>query len=258
MSLMIRENPARVALLLIGIVLGYSALGSIASAETFDEPVRKAVVILGRSPNLMPNNPSRIQLNCFYYPDFMVKELNDPGMKGVRWVTITPALKGQLPTCRLSHGSTERFIDNEEWWGFEGVKDQLLFLRAADGDENEGMVFRVLDWKTGKKVFEDSEWWNDHLEFVKDSDGRLSIKYLRVVGGACSIPKEGTSCWNKITKQFGLPPAPAPKCTGSSWEEAISSAEEKEPSAIGYPVVVDLFPQPSINAVTGPVKCSQV
>lgn len=263
---MLRENPVRLALLVVAIVLGNSAASSVARTESFDIPVRKTIVNLGRSPYLMPNNPAQIQLSCFYYPGFMVKELNNPGLKGVRWVTITPVINEDRPACRLAHASTERFVA-KEWWSFEGAKGSLLFLSAADGDNNGGMPFRILDWKSGRKIFEDSVWWSGHLDFVPTSDGNMSLRYLRVVGGDCSVPKDGMSCWSKFRRHYGLALATVPNCTGyrhegdKEWvagDEGVPPEKIDTPSAIAYPVVVELFPRPSIRAVPGPVKCTPV
>jgi hypothetical protein len=263
---MTKVKKAAVALLGVTVVPGNSASCSVAFTESFDKPVRKTVVNLGRSPYLMPNNPARIQLSCFYYPDFMVKELNNPGLKGVRWVTITPVTNEDLPACRLTHASTERFMA-KAWWGFEGVKGSLLFLGAADGDGNGGMPFRILDLKTGIKIFEDSARGIGHLEFVQASDESISLRYFRVVGGDCSIPKDGMSCWSKFRRRYGLALATVPKCTGyrhegeREWvvgDEGVPPQEIKTPSAIAYPAMVELFPRPLIRAVPGPVKCSRV
>jgi hypothetical protein len=60
-------------------MLGNSTSASVGLTESFDKPVRKATVNLGRSPYLMRNDPRPIQLSCFYYPDFIVKELDNPG-----------------------------------------------------------------------------------------------------------------------------------------------------------------------------------
>jgi hypothetical protein len=196
----------------------------------------------------------------------MIKELDNPGEKGTRWVTITPVVNGNLPACRLAHASIERFIA-KEWWSFEGVKGSLLFLEAADGDSNGGMPFRVMDLKTGKKIFEDSDWWSDHLAFAPTSNGTVSLRYLRVVGGDCSIPRDGMICWSKFRSRYGVALAAVPQCTGyrhegdKEWvvgDEGVPPAEIKTPSAIGYPVMVELFPRPSIRAVPGPVKCTPV
>jgi hypothetical protein len=263
---MFRGNTVRTALVVMAIVLVNLALGFVASAESFDKPVRKTVVDLGRSPYLMPNNHSRIDLSCFYYPDFMVKELNNPGLKGVRWVTITPVINKDQPACRLAHASTERFMA-KEWWSFEGVKGSLMFLEAADGDDNGGMPFRVLDMTTGKKIFEDSAWWNDHLKFDRAPDGSISLRYFRVVGGDCSIPKDGMSCWSKFSRHYGLLPATVPKCVGyrhegdKEWvvgDPGVPPDEITTPSAVAYPVAVEIFPQPSIKAIPGPVSCTPV
>lgn len=263
---MTKVKKAVVALLGVTVLLGNSTSASVVPTDSFDKPVRKTVVNLGRSPYLMPNNPARIQLSCLYYPDFMVKELNNPGLKGVRWVTITPVINEDLPACRLAHDSTERFMA-KAWWSFGGVKGSLLFLWAADGDGNGGIPFRILDAKTGKKLFEDSAWWNDHLEFVHTADETLSLRYLRVVGGDCSIPKDGASCWSKFRKRYRLALATVPKCTGyrhegqKEWvvgDEGVPPEEIKTPSAIAYPVAVEIFPRPSIRSVPGPVKCGPV
>ena len=263
---MLRENRVRMALLVVAVVLGNSILGSAASAESFDKPIRKTFVNLGRSSYLIPNDPRRIQLSCFYFADFMVKELNDPGLKGVRWVTITPVIDEDLPACRLTRASTERVMA-KEWWSFEGVKGSLLFLEAADGDGNGGMPFRVIDLKTEKRIFEDSAWWSGQIEFVPTSDGKMSLRYLRVVGADCSIPKDGMSCWSKFRRRYGLALATIPKCAGYRrqgdragmvGDKGVPPEEINTSSAIAYPVVVELFPRPSIRAITGLVKCTPV
>lgn len=255
-----------VALLGVILLLGNPISSSAANTESFDKPVRKTVVNLGRSRYLLPNNSSRIQLSCFYYADFMVKELNDPGLKGVRWVTVTPVINENTPPCRLAHDATERFMA-EAWWGFEGVKGSLLFLEAADGDNNGGMPFRILDLKTGKKIFEDSAQGIGHLEFVRATDETVSLRYLRVVGRDCSIPKDGISCWSKFRRRYGLALTTVPKCTGyreeeeKGWvvsDEGVPPEKIDTPSKIAYPVEVKLFPRPSIRAVPGPVECSPV
>lgn len=250
---MVRERIPAILLLGSVIVLGMTISSSTGHAESFDKPVRETVVDLGPSAYLMPGSRSRIQLHCSYYPAFMVKQLDDPGLKGTRWVTIVPILNGHVPACRRSHGPTERFIATE-WWTFIEAKGSLLFLEAADGSSG-GMPFRILDLKTGKKIFEDSRWWDGHLEFVHTPDGRMSLRYLRVVEGDCSIPKGGASCWNRFREKFGLPLAAAPKCTGSEEEQTIPAHEEQMESAIAYPVEVELSARPSIKAVPGPVKC---
>jgi hypothetical protein len=261
---MTKVKKAVVALVGVTVAIGNSTSASVAPTESFDKPIRTTVVNLGRSTT--PYSNARILLSCFYYPDFMVKELNDRGVKGVRWVTVTPVINEDAPPCRLAHSSTERFMA-KEWWSFEGVKGSLLFLEAADGDDNGGMPFRILDMKTGKKILEDSAWWNGRLQFGHATGETVWLKYLRVVGGDCSIPKDGMSCWSKFRRRYGLAIASVPKCTGyrhegdKEWvagDEGVPPEAIETPSTITYPAVVTLFPRPSISAVPGPVKCSPV
>jgi hypothetical protein len=254
---------AVVSLLGVTVVLVILTSGSVALAESFDKPVRKTVVDLGRSSTLMPNYPARIRLSCFYYPRFMVKQLYDEGVKGTQWVAIAPVINGDTPACRLAHAPSERFMTKDGWF-FEGVKGPLLFLEAQEGDENFGMPFRILDEKTGQKIFEDSAGGGRHIAFAHASDGNMSLRYLRRVGGDCSIPKDGISCWSKFRLHYGLELTTVPKCSGyrhegdKEWtvgDEGVPPEEISVPSSIDYPVVVELFPRPSIRAVPGPVQC---
>jgi hypothetical protein len=141
----------------------------------------------------MSNRDERIKLSCFYYPTFMVKQLNDPGLKGAE-IAIAP-VHGHVPACRRSHGAGERLVGKWGWSGyFRGVKGQLLFLDAADGT-NEGMPFAIFDWKSGKKLFQDSVlFWNSgpvdpEVEFAYAPDGNMSMSYLRVVEADCRYPR---------------------------------------------------------------------
>jgi hypothetical protein len=263
---MLISKKAVVVLLGATVALGQSNSRSAPPSRSFDKPDRETVVNLGRSIYLMPNNPSRIELSCFYYSDFMVKQLNDPGVKGTLWVTITPIISQDLPACRTAHAPTERFMA-KEWWSFEGVKGSLLFLEAADGDSNGGMPFRILDMKTEKKVFEDSARGGSQMEFSHVLDGSMSFTYLRRVGEDCSIPQDGLSCWSKFRSRYGIALPTVPKCTGyrregeKDWvagDEGVPPAEIKLPSVLDYPVVVSLFPRPSIRAVPGRVDCFPV
>jgi hypothetical protein len=257
---MVPKNAARAALFAVAGAFGCMALGAAAPAESFDKPVRKTIVDLGPSAYLMPGDHSRVQLYCAYYPDFMVKELDDPGLKGTEWVTITTIHGEHIPACHPSHGPEERFLA-KEWWGFVGVKGPLLFLEAADG-ENGGMPFRVLNRKTEKDIFTDSialPYYKLHdLDFVRTSSDELLLRYSRVVAGSCSIPKDGLTCWNKLRRKFGLISATAPACTGYEGEVPVPADEVQTPSAIMYSVEVKLSARPTSHAIAGPVRCRPV
>src|SRR5580693_10363144 len=70
------------------------------------------------------------------------------------------------------------------------------------------------------------------------------LRYLRVVIGDCSVPKDEGACWNTFRKQPGLKAAPMPKCIDYKGADAGVS-----PSVIAYPVEVLLFPKPTIKAL---------
>lgn len=266
---MVCRKPVRTALLVAIIVLMNLALSNMSSAESFDKPIRQTIVDLGPTPYMNQSSGARIRLSCSYYPAFMVKQLDDEGEKGTQWVTIVPLLKGNLPSCKRAHISGERFLVRDGWF-FIGTKDQLLFLEASDG-ENGGIPFRIVDWKNGRALFQDSVFLASggkvNWEFAHTPNGGMSLSYLRVVTGNCSIPKDGESCWDKFRQKFGLPLAEMPTCSGyryetekkwASGDTGIPPEEIDVISVIAYPVVVDLLSMPLIKAVPGPVKCMPV
>jgi len=245
---MVREKVLAVLRLGAVIVLGTTISCSTAHAESFDKPLREKVVDLGQSPELLRQGPdNHVKLTCSYYPNFMVKQLNDPGNKGALFIAIVPIRPGHISTCTRRHGPGEKVF--KDWFGYiGGVKRDLVFLFAADGN-NEGLYFGVFDSKTMVEIFRDSVWLlHDEIDFAHASDTQMTLRYLRVVSGDCSVPKDGSVCWNKLKEQTGLRLAPMPECDYHG--EDVTS-----PSVIAYPVEVSLFPKPSITALANPVKC---
>ncbi len=198
----------------------------------------------------MPNDDRHVKLTCSYYPKFMVKELNDPGNKGALLIAMVPARAGRISVCTRRHGHGDKVF--KDWDGyFAGVKRDLVFLYDSDGT-NGGIGFTAFDSKTEAKVFKDLVKLTgsrfDELDFVHASDRQMTLRYLRVVSGDCSVPKDGSACWSKFKEQFGLRLAPMPTCD-------YQDEDVRSPSVIAYPVEVSLFPKPSITALASPVKC---
>ncbi len=239
------------ALALLGFV-------SVASADTFDAPVKKKIVDFGLSPSNPPGGLNlRVKLSCWFYPNFMVKEYNDEGEEGAQWLAILPIGQGTTAACTRAHATGERVIKGPEWNGsFAGVKGNLVFFNDEDG-ANGGWPFVVYDSRTGKRTFEDSRMTGrttddsatSGLQFNRSADGRLFLTYLRVVEADCDLHMEKTPCWERIRKKFGLKNGQPPICTDY---EGLSGRSD---SAVAYPVEVSLFPQPATKTVAGPVKC---
>lgn len=241
---------------------GSAVLSPVVSADTFDVPLKKKVVDLGPSPYV---RRSRIQLSCYFYRTFVIMQ-HDEGQKGAEWLAIVPIQNGVAPKCIQPHDQGERIIEANEWGGyFKGVKENLVFFDAADGNDG-GIPFAVYDSSTGKKLFEDSAYQTkirgeemrgkkvvdapfDELRVNKTSNGRLSLKYLRVVEADCDLYNEKAGCWKKVRNKLGLRNTQAPVC--SDYEGKPAPWE----SAIVYRVEVFLFPLPSTKALAGPVNC---
>jgi hypothetical protein len=249
----------RSALLLLLIAL--AARDVLAQGDSFDMPLDKKVVDLGPSPANLPGVVRvRIELSCFVYRDLVVKQF-DEGEKGAAWLAIVPIRTRLRPVCSKVHSPGERVINPKEWSGyFKGVKKNLVFFDAADGD-NGGMPFVIYDSGTGKRIFEDSYYearmWNQAVEdspFNKlrvnyTANGLVLLTYLRVVGSECDLQREAATCWERTRKKLKIKEGSAPVCNG------YEDIKDRWTSAVAFPVEVSLFPKPTTKNIDGPVKC---
>lgn len=245
-----------VALLLLALAGPGCAL---ASAASFDAPLKKQVVDLGPSP-YYPAGHVRIRLSCYFYAGFMVKQY-DAGEKGSEWLAILLMEKGATVNCTRAHASGERIIEGEEWSGyFKGVKGHLVFFDAADGTDG-GLPFAVYDVRAGKKIFEDSAYdagmWNkkvansifNRLRVSTATNERIFLRYLRVVEADCDLHTEKIPFGEETRKRLSIKSLSMPICS------AYKNITTRWVSAVAYPVEVFLSPQPSMKTIAGPVKC---
>jgi hypothetical protein len=132
-----------------------------------------------------------------------------------------------------------------------------VFLDGSD-TVNGGLPFAVYDSLNGKKIFEDSAYYehaasSSHLEMVSTSAGYL-LKYLRVAETSCDLNSEGTACWNGIKAEYALRSDDMPLCTGYEHIAELLGTDQVE-SVIAYGVEVTLSPLPSIQSAVGPIRC---
>jgi hypothetical protein len=195
-------------------------------------------------PISVPDATEHVKLTCAYYPKFMVKELNDPGLKGAL-ITFLPNGPGGASGCTRRRRSEEKVFDWPGYYG--GVKRDLIFL--VDADDTDGLGFGIFDSKTGAKVFEDVvSISHDQLDFVRNANSQTTLRYLRVVTGDCSLPEDGNTCWSKFKEKTGLRLAPMPSCD-------YHGEDVRDPSVIEYSVELSLFPKPVVKALASPNKC---
>lgn len=244
-------------------VVAISFITPVGHAESFDKPLQKTVLYLGRSQYLMRNDNRHVTVTCWYYSHFMVKEQDDPGMKGAGTIALTPMQRGHLPKCSKAPQPGEKKFGewNEEykqfvgWNGyFAGVKHDLIFLERLDGDSNSGIPFTAFEADAKTKFFEDSVMLEArgerHLSFLPTPANQIVLRYLRVASAGCSIPKSGESCWSELQQKTGLTNLPTPKCSDYTGKEAGVAA-----SVIAYPVEATLYPKPSVRPLGGPIRC---
>ncbi len=250
------------------LITGTLTSGSFALADFSDKALKKVVVDLGPSSYLPdPSSPHSV-LTCIFFPNFMVKEIDNPWVKGTVLTAIVPISSDAQPTCTQSHAAQEQYLEGEasSWWGFWGAKGNLLFFMGADGT-NGGMPVLIYDFSARKKVFEDfaelsyapRRWKRNPeasafggLKVITFPDGQLSLRYRRVLGTDCDLRrKQEAACWQDIRAKLDLKTVQMPVCD----YKGISPAQKHYASAIAYPVEVSLAPQPTIKTLSGPVGC---
>ena len=247
---------------------------SIARAGSFDEPVFKKTIDLGPARY---NPGTHGKVNCYFYHDFMVKEV-DMGEKGAELLAIVPAAKSKDHTCSRLREPGEKTINPDDWTGyFKGVKGNLVFFDADDG-VNGGMGFAVFDSKTGTKLWDDVALGS--LDFPNGAEKTVTIRYTRIVDGGCIMPKDPATCWRQISTRFALANGAAPDCVAGYEKSAQDMAKgrcqaqnnssdqcfakeitqarkqaNEAPSVVSYAVEVVLGPEPIVKPVGGNIGC---
>jgi hypothetical protein len=255
------------------LVLSVWALSCFSWAGTFDLPVSKKTVQLGRSES---SSGRRAKVTCYFFARFMVKEV-DMGEKGADRLAIVPIIQGKITRCTKSQDPSEKVVKPDDWAGyFKGVKGNFVFFDADDG-MNGGMPFAVYDAETVKKLFEDNAL--GPLVFTALPDKTVQANYRRVVSAGCPLPKD-KSCWESAKTKLGLGDVPAPDCAAGYEKNAMSLAKgycqthikdhasclvtetkrrkeelKDDPSILSFPVKVTLGPSPEIKPVAGELRC---
>jgi len=262
--------------LFVGLVATGAQDRSKSKQDWFDVPLRKTTVDFGPSFN-KPSDTSpewqwsayrraRNTLTCYWFPSVMVKEY-DVNQKGADWISFVRINENTRPECTLSHAPGERvFAQGDDWFGyFSGVKDNFVFLRAADGADG-GIQFAVYDSRTGKKVFEDADCLTcmclkkngqtplsvpfRRMRINKAPGGTITLKYMRAEHADCDLRADKASCWDHVKMQMDVKSAKAPVCINY---DHIPVGEL--PSIVAHPVFVSLESPPVIRNIDGPVLC---
>jgi hypothetical protein len=223
------------------------------SASLFDKPLHETHKPLPPDPY---SPLGKAMLSCFYYPNFMVKQV-DLGEKGAEQLSILPywMKDNKEPPCLRANANDEMVIGPREWGGyFEGAKDDFVFFVSADGSDG-GSSFAVFDAVDAWKIFVDAEKvTKNSTEFTTfevlnhpkdDNDSALELRYRRVYRAPCSLWADETNCWGLVRNITGLTESAPPNCAAAYEAEEKKSPENDkslraDPSVITYDVEVVL------------------
>ena len=216
------------------VAVSFACGSAVCAPSLFDPPVKVVRVPLPRDPD---NPGAKARVSCFYFPGFMVKEV-DLGEVGAESLSITPAGGGRTPACRRPPSAQERVIPGADWSGyFDGVKGGYVFFSADDG-WNGGMGFAVFRAADARKLFDDAA--KTGFRSVRATPTGLALTYTRVYAAPCSLSDPSAGCWARIKQATGLAGA-APDCAAAYAREqkrtpAIAKQVLKDPTVIDYDV----------------------
>ncbi|MGA2277169.1 MAG: hypothetical protein ABSG00_06170 [Terracidiphilus sp.] len=241
-----------VAIVLVVAIVSRTLPQATASALPFDRPVHVTKLPLPRDPS---NPQSKPMLSCYYFPHFMIKEIDSGGLGADQLSILSETKDHQEPACRKDNSADEKVID---WEGdFIGVKGGFVFFEGGDADTNGGMDFGVYS-SGGTKLFEDIAGTNTTEGFrsielltpVAAKDHRITynngieLKYKRSYMAPCSLRADEANCWKSIKQATGLTNASPPDCS-SSYEALEKTSQDKlgsdsDPTVIWYEIEVVL------------------
>ena len=226
----------------LGLIILGAALASLASPvvaaapSPFDKPVKVLRVPLPPDPD---NPGTRLRVSCFYFPRFVVKEV-DFGEVGAQQLSIIPGAGGPAKiACRQANVPGEKVVAVKDWSGyFDGAKGDYVVFRADDGS-NGGMGFAVYDARTGKKLFDDA--FKTEIQAIEPTPSGLTLSYRRVYLAKCSLNAGGAGCWGQIKRATGLTAAAPPDCNAAYAREArrtpkLAQSVRTTPTVVEYPV----------------------
>jgi hypothetical protein len=223
------------------------------SSALFEKPLREIHAPLPRDPD---NPQSKPMLSCFYFPHFVVKQV-DLGELGAEQLSIIPVSKGQTaPDCHRANVKSEMVVDAKQWSGyFKGVKGDFVFFDADEGTNN-AMGFAVFSGLDGTKIFEDVTAGVRAVELITPAGGAadtaaVKLSYRRTYQASCSLRADEKNCWSKIREATGLADLAPPDCAA-----AYKGAAASDPSAIGYSAEVVLDLRHTVPRVTPASKAT--
>lgn len=256
------------------LALLFVVASSLAHGASFDVSVEIKYLDLGQS-KLSPS--SRDKLTCFYYDQFMVKQI-DLSEKGADQLSIIPfTTHAKLPACQKKNVAGEMIVDPKVWSGyFKGVKSHYVFFDGDDG-WNGATPFAIFDARTGKKIFDDASM--GEIKFIQNST-TVGLTYRRAYQAPCSVVVDGKKCWEKIMQATGIRDARAPDCAAAyrksnlqfahnlcedkkdffdCFQKTMNNSQFKEQDKVGpmieYPVEIRDLAAPKPKALSTATAC---
>jgi hypothetical protein len=243
----IRNSPILIAISTFGLLLGILLIGFLSrvvffpaqAVNSFPKPAQtisasprpvqtgSSSLLFDRPLNVLhqplspaPDDPNRTgTLSCYYFPHFMVKEIDVSDNIGAEMLSVTQFSEGgNKPQCLEEKAGDEHVIESGSFEGARG--DFLFFDTALEGDGEQFDVFT----NTGEKILEDLCVSMDGISAklippmaqstpeIRNDTG-IELRYDRVYVAQCSFGDDHHNCWTNAMKETGLKEAFSPECS---------------------------------------------
>lgn len=183
----------------------------------YDKPLSEKHLPLPLDPELadkvhVADQKIELELACFYYPGFMVKQQVYSDSKGADKLAVTPfSSTSTPPICESAATADEKIITGNSNFDpsyFMGAKGPYVFFSGDDGSFSGSFHFAIFNSQDGKQLFTDA-MKNDEMYAIQlSATNDLSLYYKRIYSLPCSPNVKNSAsrraCEARIKKETAL------------------------------------------------------
>lgn len=215
-----------------------------------DKPRKEQVGTLANSETAK----GKVTVHCRDAGNFVVVEVNDPGLMGARDVWVERKGDGAQPCDDSDAGGTH--VSGAEGYGYvAGTKGDFLFVTSADG-MGDRMGLRVFQLSSGNQIFETEFSLQQPVTVTVDGKSMWLRFHLAVTVTCEPYGETAEACFKDILESAHVPASveiKPPPCDALFKDKHHLSGT----SQVALPAEVDLSAPKSVKFRAGAATCAE-